>query len=190
MLLCDVAIKEFILAIHTMIDLETLDAKPSSTILTLGAVKFNPLTFDDPTNELYIKLDIDEQDGLGRTTSESTIDWWMKQDPKIQEDAFSETGRVGLTQALSQLTKYCITSDVIWAHGYGFDMTILEDLYRQVKLPIPWNFWQIRDSRTLFALLPEDPRKSMQTDLHNALADAYYQAKGVQMAYQQLNIKK
>ena len=178
------------MAIHTMIDLETLDTKPSSTILTLGAVKFNPLTFDEPTNELYIKLDIDEQDRLGRTASDATLEWWMKQDPKIQEEAFSENDRVGITQTLSQLSKYLINSDVIWAHSYGFDMTILEDLYRQVKLPVPWNFWQIRDSRTLFALLPQDPRKSMQTDLHNALADAYYQAKGVQMAYQQLDIKK
>lgn len=190
MLLYILAIKEFILAIHTMIDLETLDTKPSSTILTLGAVKFNPLTFDEPTQELYIKLDIDEQDRLGRTTSESTFQWWMKQDTKIQEEAFSEDGRTGITDTLSQLSKYLINSDVIWAHSYGFDMTILEDLYRQVKLPVPWNFWQIRDSRTLFALLPEDPRKAMQTDLHNALADAYYQAKAVQVAYEQLGIKK
>ena len=28
--------------------------------------------------------------------------------------------------------------------------------------------------------MDEDPRKSIQTDLHNALADAYYQAKCVQ----------
>jgi hypothetical protein len=189
-LLYTLAIKEFILAIHTMIDLETLDTKPSSTILTLGAVTFNPFMFNEPTNELYIKLDIDEQDKLGRTTSESTLQWWMKQDAKIQEEAFSEDDRVSITQTLAQLSKYLINADVIWAHSYGFDMTILEDLYRQMKLPVPWNFWQIRDSRTLLALLPEDPRKSMQTDLHNALADAYYQAKAVQIAYDRLGVKK
>lgn len=173
-----------------MIDLETLDTRPSSTILTLGAVKFNPLTFDEPHTELYLKVDLDEQDKLGRSVSEDTIAWWGRQDPKIQEEAFSEDGRIGVPEVLLQLNKYLINADVIWAHSYGFDMTILEDLYRQSKMPIPWNFWQIRDSRTLFELLPQDPRKSMQTDLHNALADAYYQAKAVQIAYRELGIKK
>jgi hypothetical protein len=28
----------------------------------------------------------------------------------------------------------------------------------------------------------------MQSDLHNALADSYFQAKGVQMAYKELGI--
>jgi hypothetical protein len=30
----------------------------------------------------------------------------------------------------------------------------------------------------------------MQSDLHNALADAYFQAKGVQIAYKELSIAK
>lgn len=178
------------MAIHAMIDLETLDTRPSSTVLTLGAVKFNPLNFDEPHSELYIKLDLDEQDQMGRSASDDTIKWWGQQDPKIQEEAFSEDGRTSISSTISQLNKYLVNTDVIWAHSYGFDMTILEDLYRQSKMPIPWNFWQIRDSRTLFALLPEDPRKSMQTDLHNALADAYYQAKAVQIAYEKLGIKR
>jgi hypothetical protein len=46
----------------------------------------------------------------------------------------------------------------------------------------------VRDSRTLFAMMKQDPRKGMQTDLHNALADAFYQAKGVQLAYEELNL--
>ena len=35
-----------------------------------------------------------------------------------------------------------------------------------------------------------DPRKAMQSDLHNALADAYFQAKGVQMVYKELGVTK
>ena len=41
------------------------------------------------------------------------------------------------------------------------------------KHPI-WNYWQIRDSRTVSQYDAQDPRKGMQTDLHNALADCYY----------------
>ena len=47
------------------------------------------------------------------------------------------------------------------------------------------------DSRTLFSVLKNgDPRKKMQTDLHNALADAYYQAKSVQVAYKELGVTR
>ena len=60
---------------HAMIDLETLDTKPSCQILSLGAVKFNALSDQEPHSELYIKPDIDQQDKLGRTTSDSTIDF-------------------------------------------------------------------------------------------------------------------
>jgi len=73
--------------------------------------------------------------------------------------------------------------DVLWGHGYGFDVTIVEDMYRQLSTPIPWNFWQVKDGRTFLSLLPSDPRKTMQQDLHNALADSYYQAKAIQIAY-------
>ena len=114
------------------------------------------------------------------------MDWWAKQDPQIMEEAFGEEDRVGLVHFLSHLTRWMVGVDVIWGHGYGFDVTIVETMYRQMSLPIPWNFWQVRDGRTLISLLDRDPRKDMQTDLHNALKDSYYQAKAIQVAYYKL----
>ena len=174
------------MTIHAMIDLETLATDPHCTVLTVGGVKFNPDNNSEPHSEFYFHLDIDEQDSLGRTTTEDTIAWWAKQDPKVREEAFREEDRVGLKHFLDQLTKWMVGVDVLWGHGYGFDVTILEDLYRQMATPIPWNFWQVRDGRTLISILPRDPRKDMQTDLHNALADSYYQAKAIQVAYSKL----
>jgi DNA polymerase III epsilon subunit-like protein len=179
------------MAIHAMIDLETLDTKPSCTILTLGAVKFDPNSDAEPHSELYFKINIDEQSQLGRTVSDDTIKWWSQQDAKVQEEAFSETGRIDVNTVANELTKWIHNTDVIWGHGYGFDITILEDYFRMLNRPIPWQFWQVRDSRTLFSAMKNgDPRKGMQTDLHNALADAYYQAKSVQMAYKELGITR
>ena len=172
--------------IHAMIDLETLATDPHATILTIGGVKFNPYTSDEPHSEFYFKLDVDEQVRLCRTQDPGTIDWWSKQDPRIMEEAFGEEDRVGLKHFLSHMTKWMVGVDVLWGHGYGFDVTIVETLYRQMDTPIPWNFWQVKDGRTLIGLLPSDPRKTMQTDLHNALADSYYQAKAIQVAYSQL----
>lgn len=175
---------------HAMIDLETLDVLPSCTVLSVGGVYFNPFDSSEPFNELYFKINIDDQDRLGRTTSDSTIEWWSKQDPKILEEAFNQEGAVTVSEAVEKLSKWLYSPDVIWGQGYGFDLTIIEHMLRSMEVPIPYNFWQVRDSRTLFSLCKKDPRKSMQTDLHNALADAYFQAKSVQMAYKELGVTK
>ena len=170
-------------AIHAMIDLETLDTSPRCTVLTVGGVKFDPYKDSEPHSEFYFRLDLDEQDRLGRTVTDDTIEWWAKQDPRVKEEAFREDDRVGLKHFLDHLTKWMVGVDVLWGHGYGFDVTIVEDMYRQLSTPIPWNFWQVKDGRTFLSLLPSDPRKTMQQDLHNALADSYYQAKAIQIAY-------
>jgi len=174
------------LATHATIDLETIDVRPQATVLSLGAVKFNPLSFAEPHSELYFKISIDDQDSLGRTTSDATLEWWGKQDPAIMEEAFDQTGAVTVENAMTQISKFAVGVDTFWGQGYGFDYTMLEDMYRSIGRPIPWNFWQILDSRTLFRVCKQDPRKQIQNDLHNALADAYYQSKAIQIAYQEL----
>ena len=88
------------MATHGTIDLETIDTSPSATVLSLGAVKFNPLNDSEPHSELYLKINIDEQDTLGRTASDSTIEWWGKQEPKAMEEAFDQTGAVSVEEAL------------------------------------------------------------------------------------------
>ena len=178
------------MAIHATIDLETIDTSPSATVLSLGAIKFNPLDDSEPHSELYLKIDIDQQDRLGRTVSDSTIEWWGKQDAKIRDEAFDQTGAVSVEDALKQISKWVVGVDTLWGQGYGFDYTILEDMFRKAARPIPWNFWIIRDSRTLFGCCQADPRKAFQTDLHNALADAYFQSKAIQVAYKELGLKR
>ena len=173
------------MAIHAMIDLETLDVKPNAVVLTVGGVKFDPKSNTEPHSEFYYKLDIDSQE---RSANDDTIAWWGKQDQKVQDEAFGTEGRVHPDVFLDILPKWMVGVDVLWGHGYGFDITIMEDMLRQREKPIPWQFWQVRDSRTLFAMAKVDPRKSMQSNLHNALADAYFQAKGVQIVYKELNI--
>ena len=178
------------MSIHGTIDLETIDTSPSATVLSLGAVKFNPLDDSEPHSELYLKINIDEQDVQGRTASDSTIEWWSKQDPAIMEEAFDQTGAVSIDDALKQISKWTVGIDTLWGQGYGFDYTIMEHMFRSSGKPIPWKFWQIRDSRTLFGCCEKDPRKAMQSNLHNALADAYYQSKAIQIAYKELGLKK
>jgi len=175
---------------NAMIDIETLDTSPSSVVLSVGGVKFNPFSTEEPWDKVHWRLDIETQLGMGRTTSESTLEWWSKQDQAIQDDAFSEDNRVDLHEFIKDLNKWVTGADEIWCQGPQFDMVILEDLFKQLDHHKNWQFWQIRDSRTLFKMLPEDPRKDVQEDAHNAMADAYWQAKCVQQAYKHFGVQK
>ncbi len=178
------------MAVHAMIDIETFGTKPDCVITSIGAIKFSPFDDKEPHNPLYVRVDVDEQTAMGRTVEDSTMDWWAKQDPKVREEALSEEGRHSLEYMTNELNKFLVGVDKIWCQGPAFDMVILEDLYRQLQRPTPWQFWQVRDSRTLFGLMPSDPRKEIQEDLHNALADCYYQAICVQKTFKHFGIVK
>ena len=174
-----------------MVDLETLGVEPDSAILTLGAIKFDPFSNSEPHSPLYLKANLEEQtEVFGRTIDENTLAWWSRQPQDIQDEAFGETtDRVSVEFMLQQLNKWCVALDYIWCQGPTFDFVILQHLYKQAEKPVPWNYWQIRDSRTLFAMMPQDPRKSIQEQLHNALADCYYQAKCVQHSYNHFGVQ-
>jgi len=164
-----------------MIDLETLDTKPSAAILTLGAVRFNP--FGDDINDkdcdkLYLKIDIDSCDKLGLTTTQSTIDWWAQQSQQAQDEAFSTEGRISIQEAFKQLYKFCWGAQRVWSHGSAFDIVICEHVFAKIGKLVPWNFWQVRCTRTLFDLGINPERPPVLA--HHALEDAWNQAVGVQ----------
>ena len=173
---------------HAMIDLETLDTSPNSVILSVGAVKFNPYSNEPPSSKILWRPDIDEQVNTGRTISEDTLSWWSKQDKHIQDTTFTSDGRIPLSLFFKQLNKYLVGVDDIWAHGPQFDMVIIEDLYAQHNHHRGWAFWQVNDSRTIFKMMPKDPRKDIQENLHSADDDAFWQAVSVQKTYAHFNV--
>lgn len=173
-----------------MIDLETLGVEPDSVVMTLGAIKFDPFSDAEPHSPLYLRGDVEEQTEFPyeRSIDENTLAWWAKQPESIREEAFGDHDRVTVQEMLRQLNKWAVGLDYIWCQGPTFDFVILQHLYKSAKKPVPWNYWQIRDSRTLFAMMPSDPRKAIQEELHNALADCYYQAKCVQQSYKHFGV--
>ena len=172
-----------------MIDIETIDTTPDSVILSVGAVKFDPFTDVEPRHDRLWRVSIDEQLSMGRTVSDSTIAWWAQQDATIREEAFSETDRISITQFTSELNRYLVGVDKIWCQGPQFDMVIIENLYAQMGIHRNWSYWQVSDCRTIFNLMPEDPRKGIRQKAHDALADAYYQAISVQKVYKHFGVK-
>jgi len=164
-----------------MIDLETLDVRPSATVLTIGAVKFDPFGDDVATpqaEKFYVKVDIDSCDRLGLTTSQSTLDWWSQQSKEAQDEAFSTEGRIPIHEAMNKLYKFCWGAQRVWSHGSAFDIVICEYIFEKLQKSCPWNFWQVRDTRTLFDIGINPNRPPVLK--HHALEDAWNQAVGVQ----------
>jgi exodeoxyribonuclease VIII len=175
------------MAKHLMVDLETMAVSPNAVVLSLGAVHFDPYS-TGYTDSLYFRINIDDQDALGREVDPNTITWWSRQPPEIMEEAFSPDNRIPLVDAMDQFHKFAWSCSAFWSHGATFDLVILENIYSQLNKPLPWNYWQLRDTRTLFDLGhdPEMPQGSK----HDALQDAIRQAVGVQNVYRKLNIRE
>ena len=170
-----------------MVDMETMAVTPNAVVLSLGAVHFNPYG-SGYSDKIYFRVSIDDQDALGREVDPATIEWWGRQDPAIMEEAFSPDNRISLVDAMDQFHKFAWGCDRFWSHGATFDLVMLENIYRQLNKPLPWNYWQLRDTRTLFDLGfdPDMPTGSK----HDALQDAIRQAAGVQNMFRKLNIRE
>lgn len=163
---------------HVMLDIETLDTKPSAVVASIGAVKFDP-----STNELgkgvSWNLDMDQQLTLGRTVSANTLQFWFNQDKAVQESTFL-TLRSNPKAVLDELVSMC-KDCCVWGNGASFDNVIIHSLaetYGMDSSREPWPFWMDRCFRTVVQLF--DPEKELRSDndmRHDALADAEQQAK-------------
>jgi hypothetical protein len=170
-----------------MIDLETLATSPNATILTIGAVKFDPFGDDvkDPTCEkFYVRVDLDSCDRIGLVTSDDTIAWWANQSKEAQDEAFSEDNRIDIVDAMNQLYKFCWGAKRVWSHGASFDVVICEHIFNTIGKAVPWSFWQVRCTRTLFDIGINPKRPPVLK--HHALEDAWNQAVGVQNIFKKM----
>ena len=115
-----------------MIDLETMDTKPSCIVLSIGAVVWE--TVDTGHGGLdwhvlrrfYRILDIQSQADKKRTVSESTIVWWQRQDANARDEAFSVV-RQPVTGALDDFRRFADQNGgvtVFWANPATFDFPI------------------------------------------------------------------
>ena len=183
---------------HVMVDLETCGVVPGSVILTIGAVLFDPWAGDLSAPELnpltmaddrvfYRRVDLDSCLDLDMTRDPDTMKWWSEQDADTRFEAFAADPRIKLREALLQLCMWFkgIDASKIWSHGRSFDVAMVEDACRRVELHIPWKFWNIRDTRTLYDFTGVSPHR--QANHHHALWDALHQAEAVQRAYRTRN---
>lgn len=160
-----------------MIDIETLDVRPTAVILSIGAVRFDAQG-DRFGDSFHIHVDIDSNLDMGRTVSGSTIMWWLDQNEQARQ-RLVEAKRVTLPVALHRLSKFITDQDRVWGNGAAFDNVILADAYRACGIQLPWRFWNDRCYRTLAAQNKHIP-KTRTGVAHDALDDAITQAQHLQ----------
>ena len=173
---------------HGMIDLETLGTTPNSVVLTIGAVKFDPFTNDEPIERLHLKLNTEEQFNKGRIKDDDTLAWWLSQDKEVRDAAFTEY-RVSINDGLNALMEWSKDVSKIWCQGPSFDFPMLYSLHRDFNMDYPFNkFWLQRDSRTITSLVNDNLKEKINYNAHDAVEDCVKQAKCVQYVYKKLNI--
>ena len=167
-----------------MIDIETVGTGPEACILTIAAQSFDPLGTGYYPQYFYARIDPDSQPG--RNIEQGTIDWWATQ-KEAQLEAFAEDGRIPLDQALDELHRLCWKCNRIWMNGPTYDANILEHAYKSYSKPLPWQYYKIRDARTVYSLYPGLPRPPTS---HHALEDCRRQIDMLQTTLAHLNIKE
>ena len=168
-----------------MIDIETIGVAPGATILTIAAQSFDPLGTGSYNQQYYARITLESQEN--RTIDQSTLDWWATQPATARDEAFCEEGRIDLDLALDSLGKLIWHSNFIWCQGPTFDCTILEHAYKSYNKPIPWQYYKVRDSRTVFSLWPGLPKPPVS---HHALEDCRRQIALLQTTLKHFNIKE
>lgn len=167
-----------------MFDIETLGVGPASTILTIAAQSFDPLGTGYGPRQYYARITLESQEN--RNIDDDTIAWWATQ-PEAQAEAFAEDNRIPLDQALDELGKLIWTSNYLYANGPTFDCTIIEHAYKSYNKPIPWQYYKVRDARTIYSLWPELPRPATS---HHALEDCRRQIDMLQATLKHLDVKE
>lgn len=168
---------------HLMIDLEGLSTGPDATILTIAAQAFDPFGKGYYEQSYYARVTLESQEN--RVIDDDTIAWWATQPAIVRDEAFNEEGRIPLDQALDELGKLIWHSKMIWAQGPTYDMNILEHAYKSYHKPLPWKYFMVRDSRTIFSCWPDQP---IPPTSHHALEDCRRQIGMLQNTLKYLNV--
>jgi hypothetical protein len=165
-----------------MIDIEGLATGPDATILTIAAQSFDPFGSGHHDRCYYARITLESQEN--RAIEQGTLDWWSTQ-KEAQAEAFAEEDRVPLNVALESLYKLAWQHKFIWANGPTYDMNILEHAYKSYSKALPWQFYNVRDARTVYSLWPDLPKPPVS---HHALEDCRRQIDMLQQTLAHLGV--
>ncbi|AXF40588.1 exonuclease A [Acinetobacter phage vB_ApiM_fHyAci03] len=125
-----------------IIDLETLGNKPDCIVVDVSILIFDPdPKVMQPLDELIkngkrFKLNLESQKGV-RSTTPSTVKWWMEQSPEAKKNLLPSSDDVTVEEAVTQILAFLKENGINqwksqgWCRGMSFDFPIFVDMIRQ-----------------------------------------------------------
>lgn len=168
---------------HVMIDIEGLGHTPDGVIASIGAVVVDPVQPPaSPDPDGFMVLVSLRQD---RRFEPDTVQWWLRQTKEAVDQNFGKgQPRLPLTQALSDLTKWCgaIGATDFWAWPAAYDLMMLGHAYYQTGVGAPWGHQRrvLHCARTICTFVKVGRERN--ENKHNPLSDARIQAVALRKA--------
>lgn len=162
-----------------MIDLETLGTDPNTPVISIGAIFFD-IASKTLGGSFYMALDINEQIARGRKPTGDTLKWWLQQADAAKK-VFHEKAKPvpEVLNLFNQWFKATNPKANAWGNGSTFDISIMEDMFKDYKLDKPWSHNKVMDLRTFRRFCAKGASVKKEGTDHNALDDAISQAKFV-----------
>ena len=135
-----------------MLDIETLDVRPSSHILQVSAIAFDLKKHKEASFSMNVDYAGVERKYPNKfTTGEKTLKFWESQPRELWEDI--QSNKKPLDEVLKGFSEFYKTVKEkgyrkIWCHC-DFDIPILKYAYDVCGIMVPWNFKDRLDIRTI-----------------------------------------
>ena len=177
---------------HYSFDLETLGIRYDSYILSIACAEFNIGT-GEVLRTFHVKTVCDDNFNIDA----NTVMWWLDQDNDARKEIITRTtisdqgikSEVPIETALYELSQFITDhkKSIVWGNGSSFDITLLDHAHHKCNLKQPWQFWNVRDMRTIVDIAASKgfmkERIKFQGTKHDALDDAMHQAKVISNAF-------
>jgi len=168
---------------HIMFDLETWGTRPGSAIRSIGAVVFCPRS--DVIGETFYHniCDVSCREA-GLTVDPQTERWWAQQSLAAQESLTHDVKSLDYAVNAFHVWFGRQGGTRVWCQGANFDSVLWEAAAAAVGARVPWKFWNVRDTRTIYEAFGfNDKSLPRSGTYHNALDDAKHQALCVRKAF-------
>jgi exodeoxyribonuclease VIII len=173
-----------------MLDLETLGTSANALILSIGAVKFDPMS-SEILDSIEIFVDPVDAQRCGGRIDASTVIWWMDETrQEARTVMMAQDNRHDLPTALGAFSDWFGPESLpVWGNGALFDNLILANAYAAIGEPKPWTYKHDNCFRTLRTIAPGVACPETTLIRHSALGDATIQAHWMQVIIAHLGLQ-
>jgi hypothetical protein len=178
-----------IMTTHVMVDIETHSTQTFAAIASIAAAVFDP-NGKSITAAFYRNVQPDSCDEIGLHFDPEVAAWWERQDPQVR-DALKDN-QLPIRQVLSEFKDWYHNKGAthIWSQGASFDVPILANAYSMLSMKTPWNFMNVRDTRTIYDVSDFNVGLVKRGAKHEAASDVLFQVRCVQGSYAKLKIER